>query len=118
MKWTALTNEAQLDAIDALSATRPVLIFKHSTRCSISSAALHRLESAWSTDDDRLGALYHLDLIRFRGLSNAIADRYGVQHESPQALVIRDGRCVHHSSHFGITYAGTKEALRQAALLA
>lgn len=116
MNWTALTDEAQLDAIDALSATRPVLIFKHSTRCSISSAALHRLESAWSADDDRLGALYYLDLIRFRGISNAIADRYGVQHESPQALVIRDGRCVHHASHFGITYPGSKEALHAAGL--
>jgi bacillithiol system protein YtxJ len=111
MNWTALADEAQLDAVDALSATRPVLIFKHSTRCSISSAALHRLESAWSADDDRLGALYYLDLIRFRDISNAIADRYGVQHESPQVLVIRNGHCVHHASHFAITYADSKEAL-------
>jgi bacillithiol system protein YtxJ len=114
--WTALTDEAQLDAIDRLSAERPVLIFKHSTRCSISSAALNRLESAWSAADAIPGTLYYLDLIRFRGISNAIADRYGVQHESPQVLVIHHGRCVHHASHFGITYAGSREALHAAGL--
>ena len=116
MNWTALTDEAQLDAIDVLSATRPVLIFKHSTRCNISSAALNRLESAWTADDEGLGAICFLDLIRYRGISNTIADRYGVQHESPQVLVIRNGRCVHHDSHFGITYAGSKEALLAAGL--
>ncbi|WKZ67747.1 MAG: bacillithiol system redox-active protein YtxJ [Flavobacteriales bacterium] len=116
MNWTALTDEAQLDAIDQQSAERPVLIFKHSTRCSISSAALNRLESAWGAADEDLGAIYLLDLIRHRGISNAIADRYGVQHESPQVLVIRHGRCVHHASHFGITCAGSKEALHTAGL--
>jgi bacillithiol system protein YtxJ len=116
MNWTALTEEAQLDAIDQQSAERPVLIFKHSTRCSISSAALHRLESGWSAADAGLGAIYYLDLIRFRSISNAIAGRYGVQHESPQVLVIRHGRCVHHASHFGITCAGSKEALHMAGL--
>lgn len=116
MNWIDLSDEAQLDGIDRLSANRPVLIFKHSTRCSISTAALNRLESAWTDDDDALGAVYHLDLIRFRSVSNAIADRYGIQHESPQVLVIRNGRCVHHASHFGITYAGSKEALRAAGL--
>ncbi|MBK7944817.1 MAG: bacillithiol system redox-active protein YtxJ [Flavobacteriales bacterium] len=116
MKWTDLTDAAQLGFIDQLSATRPVLIFKHSTRCSISSAALNRLESTWTEADDALGAIFYLDLLRFRSISNAIADRYGVQHESPQVLVIRNGRCIHDASHFGITYAGSKEALRAAGL--
>lgn len=116
MQWSILTEAAQLDAIDLDSKQRPVLIFKHSTRCSISAAALNRLESAWRSEDDDLGAFHYLDLIQYRGLSNAIADRYGVQHESPQVLVIRNGRCAHHASHFGITYAGTKEALRAAGL--
>lgn len=116
MNWTVLTDEGQLDGIDRLSAERTVLIFKHSTRCSISSAALNRLESAWTAADEGLGAVFFLDLIRYRSVSNAIADRYGVQHESPQVLVIRSGRCVHHASHFGITYAGSKEALLAAGL--
>ncbi len=116
MKWSTLTDEAHLDMIDQDSEHHPVLIFKHSTRCSISTAALNRLESAWRGEDDDIGAVHYLDLIRYRGVSNAIADRYGVQHESPQVLVIRNGRCVHHASHFSITYAGTKEALLEAGL--
>jgi len=111
MNWTPLSDTAQLDLIDAASHARPILIFKHSTRCSISSAALNRLEKAWSPQDDTQHTVYYLDLIRHRALSNAIADRYGVEHESPQVLVIRDGRCVHATAHFGITYADTVSAL-------
>lgn len=80
------------------------MIFKHSTRCSISRAALGRLERAWTTADDAAHHVYFLDLLRYRPLSNAIADHYGIEHESPQALVIKDGKCVDVSTHFGITY--------------
>ncbi len=104
MNWLPLTDLAQLDTIDAASAERPVLLFKHSTRCSISSAALHRLEGAWTSGDDATHTAYYLDLLRHRELSNAIADRYDVEHASPQVLVIRNGRCVHTTSHLGISY--------------
>ncbi len=104
MRWNELTDERQLEAIDEASKQGPVLLFKHSTRCSISSAALHRLERAWTVDDDEAHTCWFLDLIRHRDLSDAIAHRYGVQHESPQAIVVRDGRSVWHASHFGITY--------------
>jgi len=103
MKWTLLTDLDQLDAIDDASRERPVLIFKHSTRCSISSAALGRLERAWAPADDAHIA-YFLDLLKYRSISNAIATRYRIEHESPQALVIRNGKCVGVSAHFGITY--------------
>lgn len=111
MNWIPLTDPAQLDAIDQASQERPVLLFKHSTRCSISTAALDRLERAWTPADDQVHTVYYLDLLRHRSISDAIAARYGVQHESPQVLVIRHGRCSQHASHFGITYAGTKSAL-------
>ena len=114
MNWTALTDPAQLDAIDATSHARPVLIFKHSTRCSISSAALNRLQSAWTADDGAAHSVHYLDLLKYRSLSNAIADRYAAEHESPQVLVIRDGRCTHVSAHFGIAYADTVAALQGA----
>ena len=112
MDRIALTDIAQLDAIDAASQEKPVLILKHSTRCSISSAALSRLERAWTSDDSAAHTVYFLDLLRYRDVSNAIADRYGIDHESPQALVIRNGKCVDVASHFGITYASTIAALR------
>ncbi len=111
MHWIPLTDIAQLDAIDEASRSTPILIFKHSTTCSISRTALHRLERAWSVADNDAHTTYHLDLLRYRALSNAIAERYAIEHESPQVLVIRDGRCVSTASHFGITYAEVKEAL-------
>lgn len=112
MQWTELTDKAQLDAIDQASTEAPVLIFKHSTRCNISSAAVARLERAWTATDDAAHVAFHLDLIRYRDVSNAIAQRYGVEHASPQVLVIRNGKCVYSESHFGIGYADVIAQLR------
>jgi bacillithiol system protein YtxJ len=112
MHWIPLTDSSQLDLIDATSAERPILLFKHSTRCNISSAALARLERAWPVEGDVQQVTYYLDLVRFREVSNAIAQRYGVQHESPQVLVVRNGRCVYTESHFGIMYAEVIAQLR------
>ncbi|MCB9170899.1 MAG: bacillithiol system redox-active protein YtxJ [Flavobacteriales bacterium] len=111
MHWIPLNARAQLDVIDAASQERPVLIFKHSTRCSISFAALDRLERGWSDADDAHHPAWLLDLIRHRDVSNAVAERYGVRHESPQVLIIHRGRCIDHASHLMISYRDTKEAL-------
>ncbi len=89
-----------------------MLIFKHSTSCSISRTALDRLERAWTGADNGTHTVYFLDLLRYRAVSNAVADRYGITHESPQTLVIRNGKCAHDASHFAITYAGTMSALK------
>lgn len=101
VSWTPLTSVSQLSEIDEQSNSIPCLIFKHSTRCSISSVAMNRLERKWKLDDDSF-KLYYLDLIAHRDISNAIVDQYSVQHQSPQVLVIIDGRCVHSASHFDI----------------
>lgn len=106
MNWTSLDDLALLEEVDRLSAEKPVLIFKHSTRCSISSAALERLEREWTKADDERHTAFFLDLLLFRPISNAIAERYGVRHGSPQALVISNGTCIHDAAHFGITYKG------------
>lgn len=103
MNWKNLEQMEQLAEIDQLSASKPVLIFKHSTRCSVSATVLNRLERMdfpLSTE-----ANYYLDLIAHRDISNAIATRYDVVHESPQALIIRNGKAVYHASHFEITGA-------------
>jgi len=110
MTWTPLTQLVDLDLLDERSRTVPVLVFKHSTRCSISSTARFRLERAWSgTAPDR--PLYLLDLLRYRTLSDAIAQRYQVEHASPQVLVIHRGQCVYDASHFGITPNAVEAAL-------
>ena len=106
-----LTSVSELDLLDESSKDKPILLFKHSTTCSISRTALDRLQRSWTDADEAAQEPYLLDLHRHRAVSNAVADRYGITHESPQVLVIMNGRCVHDASHFGITYAGTKQAL-------
>lgn len=100
MNWIDLTAAEQLDAIDEQSGQQAVVIFKHSTRCSISSMAKGRLDR--STAPDNL-PFYYLDLLKYRPLSDEIAQRYSVHHESPQVLVIRNGECVYEESHNGIS---------------
>jgi bacillithiol system protein YtxJ len=105
MNWNALDNIAELDAINEESKSTPVLLFKHSTRCSISSMALNRIESNWKDADNQLIKPYYLDLIAHRDISNQIAEQYGIEHQSPQALVISKGECIYHESHTNIRYA-------------
>lgn len=105
MNWKTLNSDTVLQEIDTLSAQQKVLIFKHSTRCSISSTALGRLQRQWDGQKASHLAPYLLDLIGYRQLSNSIAERYGVRHESPQVLVIEQGKCVFHASHLDISFA-------------
>ena len=106
MNWTALTEEAQLEKIKEESNTQPVVIFKHSTRCSISSMAKNRLEREQAPDEVKF---YYLDLIAHRSLSNKIAEIFHVYHESPQVLLIKNGECVYDESHNGISMAEIAE---------
>lgn len=100
MEWIHLTDEEQLKNVIAQSGNRPQVIFKHSTRCSISSVALQRLQKAQQPADVDF---YFLDLISNRNLSNKISEVFKVAHESPQVLVIKDGHCVYDESHLGIS---------------
>lgn len=104
MEWNKLEHLEDLDQLEALSTEKPVIVFKHSTRCSISAAALNRLERKWDAQEMKNSEIYYLDLIRYREISNEIASKFGIVHQSPQVLVIRDGQIVHEASHFGIDY--------------
>lgn len=81
----------------------PVVVFKHSTRCSISRMALRQFESDWNLDGKITP--YFLDLLEYRPISNAITERLGVVHQSPQVIVIKDGQAVYDASHEGIAVA-------------
>lgn len=83
------------------------MILKHSTRCSISAMALNRIERKW-TGEEKIKP-YYLDLLAHRDISSAIEQRYGVEHESPQVLIIRNGQCVYTASHNGIAYEDFSE---------
>ena len=109
MNWIELTQASQLDTIREMSHQKPQLIFKHSSRCSISSVAKHRLErSAMPSNVD----FYFLDLINHRSISDKVAEGFSVYHESPQVLLIKNGECVYDESHSGISM---DEIIEQAA---
>jgi bacillithiol system protein YtxJ len=100
MKWIALNSEAQLEEIKEQSHTRPVVIFKHSTRCSISSMAKSRLERAEAPESIDF---YYLDLLSYRPVSAKVAEVFSVHHESPQLLLIKNGECTYEETHNGIS---------------
>ncbi|WP_347052002.1 bacillithiol system redox-active protein YtxJ [Flavobacterium olei] len=97
VNWTELTDVLQLAEIQAISAEKPVVIFKHSTRCSISRMALKQFEREYDLTD--VVDAYFLDLIAHRDVSNEIASRFGVYHESPQLILIKNGKAVYNASH-------------------
>lgn len=99
MSWNTLTTTEQLAALIQKSFTRPQVIFKHSTRCSISSTAKRRLEN---TEMPGHIDFHYLDLIAHRSLSDKIAEDLKVFHESPQVLLIKNGECIFDESHLAI----------------
>jgi bacillithiol system protein YtxJ len=112
MKWSELRSASQIDLIRQESKENPVLIFKYSTRCSISRMALDRLERNWDESDMQMVKPYFLDLITHRDVSNQIAEVFDVEHESPQVLIIENEKSVLDQSHMGIQYEAIKDALK------
>jgi bacillithiol system protein YtxJ len=110
MNWIPITNETQVTELIERSKQVPCLVFKHSTRCSISSIAKHRLEDDWSFSADEMEA-YYLDLISYRSISAHLAEVFQVHHESPQVLLLIDGDCVYDASHLDISVGELKEVL-------
>ena len=112
MVWNNLTSISQLDLIRGESNDKKILIFKHSTRCSVSRTALDRLERNWKSDDGTAVKLYFLDLISYRQVSREIETVFDVEHESPQVLIISKGHAIYNQSHMGIDYHHIIEALK------
>jgi bacillithiol system protein YtxJ len=100
--WLPLTQSEQIIDLAQASHEQPVLIFKHSTTCSISAAAKSKIERQWADSGLTDVPIYYLDLLRFRPLSTQVAEQFGVRHESPQLLLIQNGKCRYDASHMGI----------------
>ena len=100
MNWIDLQTDEQLNNIKLQSFKNPAVIFKHSTRCSISSVAKSRLERVAPSP---LADFYLLDLIKYRSISNRIAEEFSIWHESPQVLIVKDGKCIYDESHSAIS---------------
>lgn len=109
--WHALTESKQLEEIEKESNKIPVVIFKHSTRCGISRMVLNNFEKEFDLKGDHDVKLYLLDLLANREISAEVASRFGVRHESPQIIIIRDEHVVHHASHHSIQLQDVKNTI-------
>ncbi len=103
LPWIPLKSSEQLEEIQQKSASRPQVIFKHSTTCGVSRMVLNLFEKNYILQEPTSRDLYFLDLHRHREISNEIAQKFQVLHQSPQLLVIKNGQTVAHASHGGIT---------------
>ena len=103
MNWKHLESIDQLNTAVMESNHQTVILFKHSTRCSVSIMVKRMLESQWSHGSNVTP--YFLDLLNHREISNEIASRFDIHHESPQVVVLKDGKAVHSASHNEIDQA-------------
>lgn len=109
IKWQLIERPTDIDAIKSKSSEKPIVIFKHSTSCAISATALGRFERKWNSNTD--AELHLLNLLQHRDLSAQIAADFGVPHQSPQILLIKNGKSVYDESHFGISAEAIAEKL-------
>ena len=110
VNWISLANIAEVGELVQQSETVPCLIFKHSTRWSISSFAKHRLEQSWDFPVEEVQPFF-LDLISYREVSNYVADHFAIEHESPQILLIDRGKVVYDASHLAISVDDLRDQL-------
>lgn len=108
--WEVVSSTEQFEEALDRSYRQPVVIFKHSIRCGISAMAKHQLERDWDLEEGE-AKMYYLDLINHRQISNLIAEKLGVVHQSPQIILLKNGQATYHTSHHMISVAALKQAL-------
>lgn len=108
--WHVLDQSVHLEQLAELSNEKPVVIFKHSIRCGISSMVKEQLENDWNFQKDDL-VFYYLDLINERPISNAIAERFNVLHQSPQIIILKNGESIYDTSHHNVSVRAIRNAL-------
>lgn len=100
--WNTIESEEDLNKAVEQSSEKKVVLFKHSTRCFISKTVLKNFEKEVQNSDKDV-AYYFLDLIAYRSISNKIADQFGVTHQSPQMIVLENGKAIKDASHQSIS---------------
>ncbi len=109
MNWKQLAKPEQLQELFDMPSNEAIVIFKHSTRCSISRMAKDRIEREWNESIDL--PFYYLDLLQYREISNSIAEQTGVEHQSPQIIVLKGGKSVFTTSHGQISLKAILESI-------
>ncbi len=112
MNWQSLSSEGDFEQILQSSQSRTQAIFKHSTRCGISAMAKYRVEGDWGKKNPDT-PIYLLDLIQHRDLSDLIAQRLEVHHESPQLILVRNGKAIFNSSHISISSSSAAKHIQK-----
>lgn len=113
LPWIHVQSVDQLNEIVKTTFDKPVLLFKHSTRCGVSAMALNTFELTWSTENE-LCELYFVDLLNHRDVSNEIAELTGVRHESPQVIVLKGSEIVYDATHSSIDARRIESILKKA----
>lgn len=104
-QFNQIKSVEQLDDVFAQSSEKPVVIFKHSVTCPISAGVYEIVRNVE-------GEVNLVIVQSSRNVSNEIAARTGIRHESPQAIVLKDGKVIYHASHYDITSSDVNEKLR------
>ena len=110
MNWNQIKTANDFDRLLSVSENSTVLIFKHSTRCSVSRFALKEFEQNWKALDEQIVVPFFLDLLEHRNFSDEIAARYNIKHESPQVLLIKNGVCFYSKTNEEIVHANIMSA--------
>lgn len=113
LPWKNVESVDQLMEIAKTTFDKPVLLFKHSTRCSISAMALNSFERNWSSGNE-LCNLYFVDLLNYRDVSNKIAEITGITHQSPQVIVLKGSEIIYDASHSAIDARRIESRLKKA----
>jgi len=108
--WYNLTEENMLEEIVEISFQKPVILFKHSIRCPISANAKDELQKNLDLKNTEV-IFYYLDLITYRNISNAITQKLAIPHESPQVIILKDGKPIYDASHWHIKAEDIKKLL-------
>ena len=103
--WKYIESESDLDKAISESSERKVAIFKHSTRCHISKMVLKNFTREVQQNDGDV-SYYFLDLLQYRPISNRIESDLNVVHQSPQLIVLQDGKAINNMSHQSISTSG------------
>ena len=110
VNWIPFNSLEQIKTIKELSKSETILVFKHSTRCSISSMVIKRFENLFDSSMNNI-KVYYLDLLNFRAISDEVGYSFQAQHQSPQLLIIRNEVAVLNVSHYDITTVNIQKYL-------
>ena len=110
VNWIPLNSLEQIKTIKELSKSETILVFKHSTRCGISSMVIKRFENLFDSSMNNI-KVYYLDLLNFRAISDEVGYSFQAEHQSPQLLIIRNEVAVLNVSHYDISTVNIQKYL-------